>query len=239
MRMLFLITARGGSKGLPGKNVMELAGVSLIGWKARTARRSAHCARLVISTDSPEIMDAARAEGVDVPFVRPAELASDTAGSAEVVTHALTTLVAQGDAPYDAVMLLQPTSPFATAADYDAAVAAMARTGASLVFGVVEAPALSAPLGEDGAAAELVAAIAARASVRRQDLRPHFTPNGALYLIGTRPFLDSGRIFHDPKTSHAVVMDPVRSVDIDTRLDFEYAQFLISSGRIDPAEYLS
>ena len=79
LKILFLITARGGSKGVPGKNLRELGGISLVGFKAISAKKSKYCSRLIISTDSPEIQENARRYGVEVPFTRPAELASDTA----------------------------------------------------------------------------------------------------------------------------------------------------------------
>ena len=88
MRVLFLIVARGGSKGIPGKNLTRIGGISLVGFMAISARRSKYCSRLIISTDSPEIQDEARRHGAEVLFTRPAELASDTASTEQVMWHA-------------------------------------------------------------------------------------------------------------------------------------------------------
>jgi len=127
MRVLYLITARGGSKSIPKKNLARIGGLSLVGFKARAAQGAASCARLMISTDDPEIQDEARALGVDVPFTRPAELATDTASSDDVVRHAMDWVESQeGPNPYDAVMLLEPSSPFARSEDFDGAVRLMA-----------------------------------------------------------------------------------------------------------------
>ena len=122
MRYLYLIPARGGSKGIPGKNIKPLGGVPLIGHSIRAALLSGAPAEdVVVSTDSGEIARVAREEGASVPFMRPAELASDTASSREAILHALDTLQEAGR-HYDAVVLLQPTSPLRTADDIRGAI---------------------------------------------------------------------------------------------------------------------
>ena len=89
MNVIFLIIARGGSKAVPGKNLRKVAGISLVGFKAISALRSKYCTRLIISTDDPEIQEDARGYGVEVPFTRPEELATDTASSIDVISHAM------------------------------------------------------------------------------------------------------------------------------------------------------
>lgn len=233
-RVLYIITARGGSKGLPGKNLMRLGPLSLIGWKAVTARQSRHCARLIISTDSPEIADEAIRHGADVPFLRPAELAGDTAGSSEVVAHAVDWMAENHGESYDAVMLLQPTNPFATAQDYDAAVTLMRRHSAHLVLGLSEAPAFSGPLDDQGRPVDMVRRIMGSAATRRQDLRPNYTPNGSLYLMDWSWFRRSRKIYADPERTYGYPMDAVKSVDIDTAADFGYAAYLVEHGYAVP-----
>ncbi|HEX2616790.1 MAG TPA: acylneuraminate cytidylyltransferase family protein, partial [Flavobacteriales bacterium] len=112
MRVLYLIPARGGSKGLPGKNIRPLLGRPLIAWTIATALEAAQRrnGRVVVSTDDAAIAEVARAHGAEVPFMRPAELAGDTASSMDVVLHALRTLTAEGDA-FDLVCMLEATSP--------------------------------------------------------------------------------------------------------------------------------
>src|ERR1051325_15832 len=105
MRVLYLIVARGGSKSIPGKNLQRIQGLSLVGFKARSAQRAASCARLIISTDDPEIQREAPSLGVEVPFPRPAPLATDTATTEDVVLHAMQWLDAHaGGERFDAVM---------------------------------------------------------------------------------------------------------------------------------------
>jgi CMP-N,N'-diacetyllegionaminic acid synthase len=111
MSVLYLITARGGSKGVPGKNLRKIGGHSLIAWKAHAAKQVISDEdRLVISTDCPIIKMEARVNQVEVPFTRPAELATDTASSADVIKHALASL----DTQHDTVVLLEPSAPFTT-----------------------------------------------------------------------------------------------------------------------------
>src|SRR5262245_25182815 len=114
-RVLGLITARGGSKGVPRKNVRPLGGKPLLAWTIEAARNAPVIDRLILSSDDAEIIEVARAWGCEVPFVRPPELATDTADSVEVVRHALSTL---GE-DYDYVVLLQPTSPLRTGEDIE------------------------------------------------------------------------------------------------------------------------
>lgn len=112
MRVLGVIPARGGSKGLPRKNVLPLAGVPLIAWTIAAAKASGVLTDVIVSTDDDEIAEVARAHGGDVPFMRPAGLATDTATSMEVLRHALACAEGETGETYDAVCLLQPTSPF-------------------------------------------------------------------------------------------------------------------------------
>ena len=136
MTVLFLIVARGGSKRVPGKNLREIHGVSLVGYKCLAATHAQSCSLCIISTDSPPIADVARQYGVVVPFIRPAELATDTATTEDVVRHAMA-WAEDGERVYDAIMLLEPSSPFVRPSDYDAAVELMIATEVPFVFGEV------------------------------------------------------------------------------------------------------
>jgi CMP-N,N'-diacetyllegionaminic acid synthase len=235
VRVLHLITARGGSKGVPRKNLRQVGGRSLIGWKAVAAQRSAHCSRLIISTDSEEIQAEARRHGVEVPFTRPAELASDTASSGAVMAHAMEYVEGAGER-YDALMLHQPTSPFTRPADLDAAVALMASQKACSVVGMrrMETSSLFVgPMDEQGRISAIVEKIRGMPSVRRQDLQPEFTLNGALYLLEWSSFRAHQNIFHDPARTYGHLMPAEYSVDIDDLTQLDYAQFLVETGRID------
>lgn len=235
-RILFLITARGGSKGVPRKNLRRIGGLSLIGYKARAAVRSTFCTRLVISSEDAEILAEGRRHGADAPFVRPAELATDTARSDDVVLHAMDAVEAEEGHPYDAVMLLEPSSPFATAEHLDRAVELYLQRRASLVVGMREVTVGSlfmGPLREDGRADRIVARFTGRDSIRRQELEPEYTMNGALYLADWRMLRRTGRIYGDPDRTFALVMDAAHSCEIETSFDLRLAEHLVASGTLD------
>jgi CMP-N,N'-diacetyllegionaminic acid synthase len=138
MRVLGVITARGGSKGIPKKNIAPLMGRPLLAYTAETALRARRLARVILSTDDPEIAAVGKGCGVDVPFLRPKELAGDGTPSVPVVQDAVRRLDETGDA-YDAVFLLQPTNPLRTVEDIDGAIGLLERTGADSVISFADA----------------------------------------------------------------------------------------------------
>src|SRR5262249_2660240 len=176
-----VIPARGGSKGLPGKNLRVLGKLSLIGHAVASSRESARLTRSIVSTDSPELADEARRHGAEVPFQRPAELASDQAGMIPVLQHAVRWLESTGARP-DLVVTLQPTSPFRTGDDIDRTVAKVIDTGADSAQTVTEAgyhPFFMKTLDGD----RTVALFAdGHKYVRRQDAPPVYQPSGAVYV---------------------------------------------------------
>lgn len=236
IEVLFLLVARGGSKGLPGKNLRTINGLSLIGFKALAARQSKYCSRLMVSTDSAEIQDEARRWGVEVPFTRPAELASDTAGSAEVILHAMDWIEQTEGRTYDAIMLLEPSSPFATPAHFDAAVELFTERQADLVVGMRETEVSSifvGTMGQDGNIGQIVNQMHAATGLRRQDQPMEVTMNGALYLIRWGSIRTSRRIYDDPARSFGLLMDRPYSVEIETAHDFAVAELTVKRGMID------
>lgn len=235
MKTVFLITARGGSKGVPGKNLRQLGGLSLIGFKARAAKRSPFCSRLMISTDSEEIAAEARRHDVEVPFLRPSELATDTAKSSDVIAHAIEWLEGQGER-YDAVMLLEPSSPFTRAADFDGAVRLMQESGAKAVVGMRRMEVNSTfvgPLGEGGKIDAIVRKMKAQAGSLRQEMATEYTMNGCLYLFGWDYFKAHRNIYHDEAGVYGYVMPDELSVEIDEPRDLSYAEFLVDKGYVD------
>jgi CMP-N-acetylneuraminic acid synthetase len=239
-RILFLIVARGGSKGVPRKNLREIAGLSLVGFKALAATRSSSCTRLVLSSEDEEILAEGRRHGAETPFVRPAHLATDEAGSDQVVLHAMDVVEDEEGRAYDAVMLLEPSSPFATPEHLDQAVDLFVRRRASLVVGMREVKVHSrftGPLRDDGRADRIVGKFARRAGRRRQDMGKEYTMNGALYLVDWSTMRRTGRIYGDPERTYALVMDDVHSVEIDSPFDLELARFVADSGALDLAPW--
>jgi N-acylneuraminate cytidylyltransferase/CMP-N,N'-diacetyllegionaminic acid synthase len=236
MKVLFLITARGGSKGLPRKNLREVAGLSLVGYRARSARKSRHCERLIISTDSPEIQAEAARHGAEVPFTRAAELASDTASSVDVILDAMAWVEREGRAKYDAVLLLEPSSPFGTHRDYDAAIDLMVSTGANLVLGVRPTEPNSVfvgPLDEQGRLTSVIDKMASLKRLRRQDLPQEYTMNGALYLFKWDYFRKHKTLYGDRMGTYGYVMKSEYSLEIECQADLHYAEFLVEKGHVD------
>jgi CMP-N,N'-diacetyllegionaminic acid synthase len=213
--VLALITARGGSKGLPRKNVLPAGGRPLIAWTIDAALES-HCvSHVALSSDNDEIMQAAMQWGCAVPFRRPPSLASDSASSMDVILHALDQLPG-----YDYIALLQPTSPLRTAADIDAAFALLTSSGANSCVSVCEAeqsPYWMYRVAQDGAMTPLLSD--QPAATRRQDLPPVYVLNGAIYIARTE-WLRHTKTFVDDACV-AYPMPKERSIDIDTAEDFD------------------
>ena len=220
MTVLAVIPARGGSKGIPRKNIRLLAGRPLIVWTIDAARAAPGIDRIVVSTDDAEIADVARAAGADVPFMRPEALAQDTTPGLDPVLHALAEVPGHAT-----VVLLQPTSPLRTAADIGACLALAAR--APSVVSLREArdhPWLTYAPGEGG---HLRPLHDGPPPARRQDLPVALALNGAVYVADVA-WLTHGRRFVGPETlGH--VMPPERSVDIDTPFDWTVAEALLAA----------
>lgn len=236
MNTLFLITARGQSKGVPKKNLRQLGGISLVGFKAISALRSKYCTRLILSSDDPEIQEEALKYGADVPFTRPAELATDTASSFDVIRHAMDWIEAETDEHYDALMLLEPSAPFARFVDFDSAVEIMLEHDASAVIGMRATEVNSlyvAPMDEQGRITELIDKVESLKHKRRQDFRQEYTANGALYLFKWELFKQHHTMYADREKSYGYVMDRYHSVEIDEMIDLHWAEFLVEKGYID------
>lgn len=226
MSVLAIITARGGSTGLPGKNIRAFAGKPLIAHSILAAREAGEVVdRIIVSTDDGKIAGIARECGADVPFLRPPELARDDTPSLPVVQHALEFVEREEGRTYDQVLLLQPTSPLRTAGDIRSSLA-MAGPGTTAVISVTDASGchpvklrtiengLLRPFSGDGFR-----------QVRRQDFGPPlYKTNGAIYLT-RRDTLMEAQEFYGPAPL-AYVMPPERSIDIDTETDFAVAEFL-------------
>ena len=239
-QVLFLLVGRGGSKGLPGKNLREISGLSLIGYKARAARRSRYCTRLIASSDSAEIRAEAMRHGADVLFERPAELATDTASSSDVVLHAMDWIETHEARRYDAIMLLEPSSPFARPEHFDEAVELFVKRRASLVVGMRETDVSSifvGTLGQDGSIRGIVEKMLKTPAHRRQDRAPEVTMNGALYLVGWEAMRKHRKIYADPAASYGIMMDRLHSIEIESAADLAYASYVIEHGMLDASPW--
>lgn len=226
MRVLGVVTARGGSRGVPRKNIVPLGGRPLLEWTARAALAS-RLDRVVLSTDDPAIAELGRAVGLEVPFLRPAELATDDAASIDVVLHALDAIEPDG-APFDAVMLLQPTTPLRTSDDIDEAIRMLQGSDADSVISVADVgghhPARMKWL--DGDRLIDPPFCEEVENQPRQQLRRTLIRNGAVYL--TRTDVLRRRTFKG-EHSLAQIMPDERSVNIDTPIDLALAEALIAA----------
>ena len=181
--VLGLITARGGSKSIPRKNVVPLAGKPLIAWTIEAALQSHGLSRVIVSTDDEEIAQVAREWGAEVPFLRPAELARDDSPHIPVVVHAVEWLESHEDMRSDYVLLLQPTSPLRSTEDIENAIRLALEKDADSVVGVCEAsshPYLTKRITADGRLQDF--GPRPEGYLARQSLPPAYIANGAIYL---------------------------------------------------------
>ena len=225
MKTLFLIPARGGSKGIPHKNIKPLGGRPLIHYSIDCARALADDCDICVSTDDPAIIKVVENYGLKVPFVRPEVLSGDTVGSYEVILHALDFYAAKG-IDYDRVILLQPTSPFRTPEDV-AGAAALYDDSLDMVVSVCRAatnPYYDAF--ECDADGYLRVSKGDGHYPRRQDAPEVWEYNGAVYVINARALRQ--RDLSDMTKVVKYVMPRDRSLDLDTPLDWKIAETLLS-----------
>lgn len=225
MKPLFLIPARGGSKGIPGKNIKPLAGKPLIWYAIENARNFANDIDICISTDSKEIKDVAEAYGIHVPFIRPAELANDNSGSYEVIMHALNFYKGK-NIIYDTVVLLQPTSPFRTNADIEACIN-LYTSECEMVVSVKNSPANPYyNLFEEDKNGYLVQCKEGIYD-NRQACPQVYEQNGAVYVMNVAE-LNKKNLSGFTKIKK-YIMSEENSLDLDTPLDWAFAEFLIQN----------
>jgi CMP-N-acetylneuraminic acid synthetase len=228
MRILGLIPARGGSKGIPFKNRKELGGKPLLQYTVEATLDSKLLDRVIFSSEDGSLIDLARSLGVEVPFVRPAHLSTDTSGSIEVVQHAINALAHNGDT-YDAVCLLQVTTPFRTANDIDTAIEKFIAEGNDSLISVQKVPHEYNPhwvftISEKG---NLQIVTGEKVIIkRRQELPEAFVRDGAIYIVKTKILLEQDSLYG--KSIGYIESDASRHVNIDTLEDWVYAEELVT-----------
>ena len=225
------IFARGGSKGVPRKNVRQLAGLPLIAHSILQARNSRMINRVVVSTDDAEIANVSKEYGAEVPFIRPAELARDDAPEWLAWQHALAAVEKDGASKVDVFVSLPPTSPMRATEDIDACVNMLLDGDADIVITV--RPSERSPyfnmvtLNEDGVAQ--LAMQPDNVINRRQDAPAVYDVTTVAYAARPEFVREAGSIFEG--TVKAVIVPAERSVDIDTELDFKFAEFLFEQSK--------
>lgn len=224
-RILALITARGGSKGIIKKNIKLLADKPLLCWTIDEAKKSKHIDRLILSSDDDEIINIALQAGCEVPFRRPAVLAEDKTSSMDVITHALDQL----EDIYDYLLLLQPTSPFRNVTHINEIIEKAIETQSNLMVSVSEVkkhPSFMYSLEKNC----LIPVLPFNKHRRRQDMSKIYEHNGALYFSKIS-FLKKTKSYNSPEAC-AYVMNHISSVDLDTLTDWKFAEYLIKEGVI-------
>ncbi len=227
-RILAVVPARGGSKGLPGKNLRSVAGLPLVGHAAGVANAVTSIDRAVVSTDSEEIAAAAREYGLSAPFFRPKELSGDRVGDQPVLAHALATCEALDETTYDIVLMLQPTSPLRRSEHIAATIEMLIAGNWDAVWTVSPTDSKSHPLKQlciesdnslnyyDTSGADVVA---------RQQLSPVFHRNGIAYAV-TRDCLTAQGKVMGRRTGALVIDEP--AVSIDTQWDIDLVEWIMS-----------
>lgn len=225
-KILALITARGGSKGIPKKNIIALGGKPLIGWTIEAALQSHFIDRLILSSDDQEIIAIARSFKCEAPFTRPDYLAQDDTSSMDVIMHAIEHV----KGAYDYLLLLQPTSPFRTSEDIDNIIRSCLGSGFEMMISVAKLkkhPMYMYKIKKQ----RLESFLPAERQLRRQDMPSAYEHNGALYLSSIK-FLKKVKSFN-VNEARAFEMYGAANIDIDNYVDLHYAEFLIEKGMIN------
>ncbi len=222
--ILAFIGARGGSKGLKNKNIIDFAGGPLLVWSIEAARESKYVDRTIVSTDSEAIAEVAKQAGADVPFLRPAKIARDTSRIEEAIEHSLLWIREYEGRTYDYILLLQPTSPLRTVKHVDAAIEHFfkyKKTKRDTLVSVNELPAKVGWLMSKDKKGYIQFCIkAAEKQHRRQDIPEYYLPNGSIYLMPTAGVAKDGLF---PECTIPFVMEEEVSVDIDSQEDLRRA----------------
>lgn len=229
MSVVYLLVGRGGSRGVPGKNLKRIGGASLIDWKISSARAADENAYIVCSSDSAEIRDEAKRCGANDVIVRPAELATDTATTADVVKHAMGCI---GD-EWDAVMLLEPSAPFTSPDEYAEAIRMFSERDAELVVGMKESTPHTAFIGDvrDDESVTPIVVQFQRMARRRQDYGRQWTMSGGLYLFSREMFMATGDIYGGSR-NYGLMQTRYTGLEIDTPEDLELAKWYFARDKV-------
>ena len=229
MRVLAVVPARSGSKGIPDKNMQPLGNQSLIGWAGLTLKACPNVDLAIISTDSPRYAEEGRRYGLEAPFLRPPELSTDMAGAVETVRHAVNATEALYGSFFDIVLIVEPTCPLRRPEDIEGALTMLVETGADSVVTVSQVDLKYHPhkvlkIEQDRLTFYDPAGAAVKA---RQTLAPLYWKNGACYALTRRCLLDDRVIFST--NTLAYVVDRMM-VNIDEPHELEFARHLVERG---------
>jgi CMP-N,N'-diacetyllegionaminic acid synthase len=225
--LIALVPARGGSKGIPRKNIAPLAGKPLLAWTIQEALKAQFVDRVVVSTDDEEIASVARQWGAEVPFIRPAELAADDTPAIPVLVHAMDWLTSHWSVRWDYVLILQATSPLRTSQDIDRAVALAREKDADAVISMCAAlshPYWAKKITDNCRIVDFLQL--GDQYPQRQVLPPLHVPNGAIYLVKPEVLRAKNTLYTE--RTYAYVMPTERSLDIDSPWDLYVADLILT-----------
>jgi CMP-N,N'-diacetyllegionaminic acid synthase len=229
LRCLAVIPARGGSKGVPRKNLRLLAGKPLIVYSIEVAKRCTSITDIVVSTEDEEIAEVSRRSGLEIPFMRPAYLAEDTTPMEPVVIHALQEWEKTKGVKMDCVALLEPTGPLRSSRCIEEAIRLWRETGADSIVSLMENdyPVNWLKKLEEGRVVPFCPDLPEL--FRRQDAQPTYKYNNAIFVV-SRDILLKEKTLLGPDT-RPLLMEPLESVDINSEWDFQLAEWLITQGK--------
>jgi len=230
IRVLGVIPARGGSKSIPRKNIADLAGKPLIAYSIESAMQSKLLTKTIVSTDCPEIAHISKTLGADVPFLRPANLATDQSASVDVVLHALKFMQELENVKYHAVMLLQPTTPFRKSKHIDKAISEFADSGVDSIKSVSDVNGVHPfRMYELDSKSSLVpfCPFVEDPMMPRQQLRPVYIRSGDIYLTSTKWLHKNKSLIS--VNAKGLIIDTQPSVNIDEPADLELARILVNN----------
>lgn len=225
-RVLALIPAKGGSTRLAQKNIRRLAGRTLVEWAADAVRGSGVATRIVVSTESQDVAEAARSAGIEVPFLRPEHLARDPAGVVDVALHALSALEEQGET-FSTLIITLPTCPFRTAEDIRGAYEMFVARGRAFILSVAgypHTPFAAMRLDDDGTLSPWFPQYFGRKS---QELPKAYRPNGGVHVLDVTKFRVARTYFGTPLIAYEMPRE--RSLDVDCEADLREAEAYLAN----------
>ncbi len=230
-KILLTIASRSGSKGVKNKNIRHLCGLPLIAHTIIQAKKWAKAKKIICSTDSEDIARIARDYGIEVPFMRPAELAQDTTSKIDVLKHALKNMEAQDNCKYEIIVDLDVTSPIRKISDIDSALSLFLKKDLKSIFSVTSArrnPYFNIVEINKKGYASLVKSLSNKVS-RRQDAPTVYDMNASIYIYDRDYILDEKTVSPISDKSLIWVMDEFSAFDIDSESDFKFIEFLVSN----------
>jgi N-acylneuraminate cytidylyltransferase/CMP-N,N'-diacetyllegionaminic acid synthase len=235
-KVLAIIPARGGSKGLPGKNIMELCGKPLIGWPIEAALRSKYIDRVVVTTDDEAIALVAKREGAEVPFMRPQQYATDESPSSEAILHALE--YCESESNYDYIVLLEPTSPLTESSDVDDALLQLIQSSYLSIVGIADVEGCHPEFCVERLKDKKIIKFGSsgfQPPKRRQEIKTVYSFDGSLYISDVNTYKKNKTFYHEATMGYQC--KPWKKFEIDTFIDFLVVESMMKNRELLRKKY--